>query len=218
MPSLKEYSYKAPFVYFGGKRTIADMVWSRLGDVPNYCEPFAGSLAVLLKRPHAPQIETVNDLDCFLANAWRSMSWHPDETAAYACWPVSEIDMQARHRYLVCGPESADFCEAMRADPEYCNTKFAGWWLYGINIWIGGGWCAGAGTEQKTSARWGRRAGVEAAASARWERRAGVEAAASARWGRRAGDHGGACRRCHAVLSCALGAFSACAYLLWGLE
>jgi hypothetical protein len=29
----------APFPYFGGKRTIADEVWKRLGDVKNYVEP-----------------------------------------------------------------------------------------------------------------------------------------------------------------------------------
>ncbi|KKM69533.1 hypothetical protein LCGC14_1449830, partial [marine sediment metagenome] len=42
---------KAPFPWFGGKRRVADKVWERFGDVPNYVEPFAGSLAVLLERP-----------------------------------------------------------------------------------------------------------------------------------------------------------------------
>ena len=130
MVTLRDYDYKAPFVYMGGKRTVADLVWARLGDVPNYCEPFAGSLAVLLKRPSPPQTETVNDLDCFLANAWRSMSRYPEETAEYACWPVSEVDMQARHHYLVMGPESERFRESMRTDPDFCSPKFAGWWLY----------------------------------------------------------------------------------------
>lgn len=41
----------APFPYFGGKRRAAPMIWPRLGDTPNYIEPFAGSLAVLLARP-----------------------------------------------------------------------------------------------------------------------------------------------------------------------
>ena len=43
---------RAPFVWFGGKRRVAPEVWAALGDVPNYIEPFAGSLAVLLGRPH----------------------------------------------------------------------------------------------------------------------------------------------------------------------
>jgi len=41
----------APFVWFGGKRRVAAQVWDALGDVDNYVEPFAGSLAVLLGRP-----------------------------------------------------------------------------------------------------------------------------------------------------------------------
>ena len=43
---------KAPFPWFGGKRRVAHIVWDRFGCVPNYVEPFAGSLAVLLGRPH----------------------------------------------------------------------------------------------------------------------------------------------------------------------
>ena len=54
---------KAPFAYFGGKSRAADIVWQRFGDVPNYIEPFAGSLAVMLARPHAPRTETVNDVN-----------------------------------------------------------------------------------------------------------------------------------------------------------
>jgi hypothetical protein len=43
---------KAPLPYPGGKSTIADEVWRRLGDTPNYVEAFMGSAAVLLARPH----------------------------------------------------------------------------------------------------------------------------------------------------------------------
>lgn len=45
---------KAPFPWFGGKSRAAHLIWPRFGNVPNYVEPFAGSLAVLLNRPHAP--------------------------------------------------------------------------------------------------------------------------------------------------------------------
>lgn len=55
---------KAPFPWFGGKSRVASLVWERFGFVDTYNEPFAGSLAVLLGRPHEPRIETVNDLDC----------------------------------------------------------------------------------------------------------------------------------------------------------
>src|SRR5437868_11847157 len=107
---------KAPFPWFGGKSRAADLIWSRLGDVGNYVEPFAGSLAVLLARPHAPRIETVNDKDCYLANFWRAVQYAPDEVARWADWPVNEIDLHARHRWLVA---QAEFRERMRGDPEY---------------------------------------------------------------------------------------------------
>ena len=41
---------QAPFPYFGGRSTIAHKVWSALGDVKMYMEPFFGSGAVLLNR------------------------------------------------------------------------------------------------------------------------------------------------------------------------
>ena len=58
----------APFPYFGGKRTVADTVWSRFGNVDNYVEPFFGSGAMLLARPHVPSVETVNDADHYICN------------------------------------------------------------------------------------------------------------------------------------------------------
>ena len=96
---------KAPFPWFGGKSKAAPLVWSLLGDVEHYVEPFAGSLAVLLNRPHVPNrsyhSETVNDMDGLLVNAWRAIQWHPEETAAHASWPVSENDKHARQIALV---------------------------------------------------------------------------------------------------------------------
>ena len=78
---------KAPFPWFGGKRRCADLVWQRFGDVDNYVEPFAGSLAVLLERPHWPfaatRTETVNDVDCYIVNFWRAMQ---RDEAAIAHW------------------------------------------------------------------------------------------------------------------------------------
>lgn len=49
---------KAPFPWFGGKSRVASIVWERFGDVPNYVEPFFGSGAVLLGRPHPPRTVT----------------------------------------------------------------------------------------------------------------------------------------------------------------
>ena len=81
---------KAPFPYFGGKRKVADIVWARFGDVYSYVEPFAGSLAVLFGRPTLPRIETVNDLNCYIANFWRALKADPEEVVKYADGPVNE--------------------------------------------------------------------------------------------------------------------------------
>lgn len=129
---------RAPFPWFGGKSRAASLIWERFGDVPNYVEPFAGSLAVLLGRPHAPGTETVNDLDCFLANFWRAVQADPEAVAKWADWPVNEADLHARHRWLV---GQAEFAERMKRAPDFFDAKIAGWWAWGICSWIGSGWC-----------------------------------------------------------------------------
>lgn len=130
---------KAPFPWFGGKSRVSHLVWERFGDVPNYVEPFAGSLAVLLGRPTEPRTETVNDLDCHIANFWRAVQHNPATTATWADWPVNEADLHARHRWLV---DQVDFRERMKSDPEFYDCRVAGWWVWGICQWIGSGWCS----------------------------------------------------------------------------
>lgn len=129
---------KAPFPWFGGKSRVAHLVWERFGDVPNYVEPFAGSLAVLLGRPTQPRIETVNDIDCYLANFWRATVWAPVEVAAASDWPVNEADLHARHKWLV---DQEAFRERMKTEPEFFDARVAGWWVWGLCQWIGSGWC-----------------------------------------------------------------------------
>jgi hypothetical protein len=97
---------KAPFPWFGGKRRAASLVWDALGNVDSYIEPFAGSAAVLLARPHAPRCETINDADSMVANFWRSVKSRPDEVAAHCDWPVLETDLHARHLWLIGQRES----------------------------------------------------------------------------------------------------------------
>lgn len=139
---------KAPFPWFGGKSDAAPAVWSAIGDVHHYVEPFAGSLAVLLRRPHpvnrAYYSETVNDLDGLLVNAWRSIALSPDATAEAASWPVSEADLHARHVALLRWKE-AGAVERLMGDPAYHDPVMGGWWLWGQSSWIGSGWCSGRG-------------------------------------------------------------------------
>lgn len=92
---------KAPFPWFGGKSRVAAEVWDRFGDVPNYIEPFFGSGAVLLARPHSPDVETINDADCMVANFWRALQHDPETVASYADAPVNEADQHARRQSLL---------------------------------------------------------------------------------------------------------------------
>ena len=143
---------KAPFPWFGGKRRVAAEVWAALGDVGNYIEPFAGSLAVLLERPawHTGFVETVNDADQYIANFWRALAADPDAVAHHADWPVNETDLFARHLWLVnAGKER--MIAGMEADPEWYDAKIAGRWVWGQCAWIGSGWCFGNGPHDYAS-------------------------------------------------------------------
>jgi hypothetical protein len=154
---------KAPFPYFGGKRTVTELVWTRLGDVDNLIEPFCGSAAMLLSRPTAPRIETLNDADCYVANFWRATQGDPGSVAEHADWPVNEADLHARHRWLVLSDEAAAFRARMRTDPDYFDSRIAGWWCWGLCCWIGGGWCSGvvdAGERRPCTSRAGANGGV----------------------------------------------------------
>lgn len=134
---------QAPFPWFGGKSRVSSIVWDAFGDVANYVEPFFGSGAVLLGRPHSPKIETINDADGFVANFWRAIKSAPDDVAKHADWPVNECDLHARHLWLV---ENRDAVTArLHGDPGYFDAKLAGWWVWGCCAWIGGGWCSGDG-------------------------------------------------------------------------
>ena len=133
-----------PVAWFGGKSRVAHLVWSRFGDVANYVEPFFGSGSVLLSRPSSPGSETVNDKDGFVANAWRSIAADPDQTAGYADWPVNENDLHARHVWLK--ERREDLTAKLEGDPDYFDAKIAGWWLWGMSVWIGSGFCGPSGS------------------------------------------------------------------------
>lgn len=138
-----ETSLKAPFPWFGGKSRAARMIWQALGDVPNYVEPFFGSGAILLGRPSEPRIETVNDKDGFVANAWRAIQLDPMGTAHWADQPVNENDLHARHVWL--REKREMLSRRLEGDPTYYDVQIAGWWLWGMACWIGSGFCGPSG-------------------------------------------------------------------------
>lgn len=131
---------RAPFPYFGGKSTIAEKVWAALGHVDHYVEPFFGSGAVLLARPNydpVTHVESVNDKDGHICNVWRSLKHDPLTTAEYADNPVNHIDLSARRRML--NTETAALTSKLLADPEYCDPRLAGYWIFCQCTWIGSG-------------------------------------------------------------------------------
>jgi D12 class N6 adenine-specific DNA methyltransferase len=131
---------KAPFPWFGGKRDAAHIVWAALGDPPHYVEPFAGSMAVLLNRPHPANrtyySETVNDLDGLLVNFWRALRLSPQATAEAASWPVAEFDKHARSCRLLAWRET-EMPALLAGDPDAHDPVMAGWWAWAVSVQIG---------------------------------------------------------------------------------
>lgn len=131
-------------------------MWRVFGRVSRYVEPFMGSAAMILARPH-PVHTVANDKNRYLSNFWRAAQFAPDETARWADWPVNEADLFARHRWLeglpfeaaVAGPrDSADLLRRLRrmergleADPLWHDPLVAGWWAWGQCCVIRSGWC-----------------------------------------------------------------------------
>jgi len=130
---------KAPFPYFGGKREIATAIWARLGRPRQYIEPFCGSAAVLLAARSPAALEVVCDLNGFIANFWRATKCQAGNVANAADYPVSHIDLGARHRWLM---QQRERIGEHLQDPNWPgDAQVAGWWLWGQCAWIGSGWC-----------------------------------------------------------------------------
>lgn len=134
---------RAPFPYFGGKRDIAAEVWARLGRPKQYIEPFCGSAAVLLAAPATASLEVIGDANGFIANFWRAVVNQSENVARWADYPVSHIDLGARHRWLMA---QRDRLGAELQDPLWPgDAQVAGWWMWGQCCWIGSGWCEWTG-------------------------------------------------------------------------
>ena len=129
----------APFPYFGGKKSVARDVWDALGNVKHYIEPFFGSGAVLLARPHnlEGKLETICDKDGFVANVWRSLQHDPDEVARWCDWPVNHADLNARRKRLL--ENEQRLLENLAEDDRWFDPLLAGYWIWAASCWIGSG-------------------------------------------------------------------------------
>ena len=138
---------RAPFPWFGGKRDVTDVVWRALGRPKQYIEPFCGSAAMLLAAPKPASLEVAGDLNGFIANFWRTVKHDPAAVAHAADYPVSHIDLGARHAWLM---QQRDRLGAELQDANWPgDAKVAGWWLWGQCSWIGSGWCEWLDKEKK---------------------------------------------------------------------
>lgn len=134
---------RAPFPWFGGKFRASEYIWPRLSSAHGYVEPFAGSLAVLLANPSPMANEVINDLDCYVANFWRALQRDPEGVIYAADNPSNEADLTARHIWLVNNRENLTI--RIQGDPDYYDSRSAGWWAWGLCCWVGGRWCSGSG-------------------------------------------------------------------------
>jgi len=152
----------APFPYFGGKRSVATDVWQRLGAPAQYIEPFCGSAAMLLAAPIPASLEVVCDASGFIANFWRATKHQAASVAEWADYPVSHIDLGARHVWLMAQRERIG--EALQDADWPGDSKVAGWWLWGQCCWIGSGWCEweGAARRRRGEGHPGRGEGIDA--------------------------------------------------------
>jgi site-specific DNA-adenine methylase len=153
---------KAPviFPYFGGKRRVAHLIWQALGHCDNYIEPFFGSGAVLFNRPQdrnpwPPKGETINDLDGYVVNVWRSIQAEPELVAALieSLGPSQELTLHAVNAELIARRDG--LTEKLRADRSWYDADMAACWVWGACQWIGRGWATKIEIKRQHLGNWG---------------------------------------------------------------
>ena len=92
-PSRKTGRKVIAFGWYGGKFSHLDWLLPLLPDCHHYCEPFAGSGAVLLNRQPSP-VETYNDADGEVVNFFRVLRDKPQQlTKAIGLTPFSREEL-----------------------------------------------------------------------------------------------------------------------------
>ena len=125
----------APFPYAGGKTRWADTIWQHLGHPDVYCEPFAGSLAVLLAKPGLPaRREVACDLGGGVCNFWRALKHDAALVAYWADCPSYHRELLARKRWYFRWLERE--APRLEHDMDYWDAKAAGIWCWGHAVSI----------------------------------------------------------------------------------
>lgn len=75
---LKKSKKLIAFGWYGGKFSHLDWLLPLLPECEHYCEPYAGSGAILLNRQPSP-VETYNDIDGEVVNFFKVLREHRDE-------------------------------------------------------------------------------------------------------------------------------------------
>jgi hypothetical protein len=122
---------KAPWPAFGGKSKVAPVIWSRLGQVSNYIEPMCHSAAVLLGRPDAPRIETVNEANGGMTNAWRATDPRHGDPAGVAavCEWINDVDEYVCNAWRAIQGEPEQLAEECNLPVNELNMHAAHRWL-----------------------------------------------------------------------------------------
>jgi len=92
---------RSPFGYFGGKTKIAGWIVRHLPPHEVYCEPFAGSAAVLFAKSRS-RVEVIGDKDEGIVNFFRVLRDEPERLISRLEWtPFSRevFEESIRYRY-----------------------------------------------------------------------------------------------------------------------
>jgi DNA adenine methylase len=106
------------FGWYGGKFSHLNWLLPLLPECHHYCEPFAGSAAVLLNRPPSP-VETYNDIDGEVANFFRVLRDHKNALVeAIGLTPFSREEF-----FLAISKKEGSISEIERARRSFVRAR-----------------------------------------------------------------------------------------------
>jgi len=134
--------------WFGAKRTLARRIIEELGPHTHYCEPFCGSMAVLLRKRHS-RMETVNDLHGDLINLARVLASDRAVDLYARCAATLNAECLQAEAREAC----AEHVEPAESIAAVADVHVARAHLYMIYAWQSRNGSAGTGVSNNTFAR-----------------------------------------------------------------